>query len=51
MITQTRGASNRKAKHLLNWKLKWPSWRKGFRNGLGDEIQTMPSQIRFSKAG
>lgn len=35
MMTQLRGASNQKAKALLGWKLEWPSWRNGFRNGLG----------------
>jgi len=34
MMTEQRGASNRKAKSLLRWELKWPSWREGFRNGL-----------------
>jgi nucleoside-diphosphate-sugar epimerase len=34
MMTEIRGASNRKAKSLLNWRLKWPSWRQGFQNGL-----------------
>src|SRR6266581_2765472 len=28
MMTQIRGASNRKAKALLRWDLKWPSWFK-----------------------
>jgi nucleoside-diphosphate-sugar epimerase len=35
MMTQQRGASNRKARSLLRWELQWPSWRAGFRNGLG----------------
>jgi nucleoside-diphosphate-sugar epimerase len=35
MMTEQRGASNRKAKSLLRWEPKWPSWREGFRNGLG----------------
>lgn len=34
MMTEIRGASNQKAKSLLRWKLKWPSWRQGFQNGL-----------------
>lgn len=37
MMTEQRGASNRKARSLLHWQLKWPSWREGFRNGLGNE--------------
>ena len=35
MMTEIRGASNAKAKALLDWRLKWPSWRQGFREGLG----------------
>jgi nucleoside-diphosphate-sugar epimerase len=34
MMTQSRGASNAKAKRELNWKLKWPTWREGFKRGL-----------------
>jgi len=44
MMTQVRGASNRKAKGLLGWELKWPRWRDGFRNGLGSEIQEAQSR-------
>jgi 2-alkyl-3-oxoalkanoate reductase len=34
MMTRIRGASNRKAKQLLGWRLRWPSWRQGFREGM-----------------
>src|SRR5262245_28110959 len=27
MMTEIRGASNQKAKTVLGWKLRWPSWR------------------------
>jgi 2-alkyl-3-oxoalkanoate reductase len=30
MGTQTRGASNAKAKRDLSWTLRYPSWREGF---------------------
>ncbi len=30
MMTQIRGASNRKAKEQLGWTLRYPSWRQGF---------------------
>ena len=33
-MTEGRGASNAKAKSELEWQLKWPSWRDGFRDGL-----------------
>jgi nucleoside-diphosphate-sugar epimerase len=36
MMTSIRGASNAKAKRELGWALRWPSWREGFRHGLGD---------------
>ena len=36
MFTRTRGVSNAKAKRELGWRLAYPSWRDGFRYGLGD---------------
>jgi nucleoside-diphosphate-sugar epimerase len=38
-MTQLRGASNHKAKSMLPWKLKWPTWREGFKNGLDDRAK------------
>jgi nucleoside-diphosphate-sugar epimerase len=35
MMTELRGASNAKAKRELGWELEYPSWRQGFRDGLG----------------
>lgn len=35
MMTDARGASNAKAKRELDWQLRYPTWRVGFRNGLG----------------
>jgi nucleoside-diphosphate-sugar epimerase len=35
MMTTVRGASNAKAKAVLGWTPRWPSWRDGFRRGLG----------------
>jgi 2-alkyl-3-oxoalkanoate reductase len=35
MMTRIRGASNAKAKHELGWRPSWPTWRDGFRRGLG----------------
>jgi 2-alkyl-3-oxoalkanoate reductase len=35
MATRLEGASNEKAKRELGWELRYPSWRKGFREGLG----------------
>jgi 2-alkyl-3-oxoalkanoate reductase len=35
MMTQVRGSSNAKAKRELGWEPKYPSWREGFRTGLG----------------
>ena len=31
LMTETRGASNAKAKRELGWTLRYPSWRRGFR--------------------
>jgi nucleoside-diphosphate-sugar epimerase len=35
MMTEVRGASNKKAKRELGWTLRYPSWRQGFAGGLG----------------
>jgi len=35
MMTEVRGASNAKAKRELGWELHYPSWRQGFKEGLG----------------
>ena len=34
MMTKIRGSSNAKAKRELEWKLEYPTWRVGFRDGL-----------------
>ena len=38
MMTEIRGASNLKAKTVLGWKLRWPSWRQGFQRGMDAPI-------------
>jgi 2-alkyl-3-oxoalkanoate reductase len=35
MMTDTRGASNAKAKRELGWQPRYASWRQGFAEGLG----------------
>jgi 2-alkyl-3-oxoalkanoate reductase len=35
MMTESRGASNAKAKRELGWRLAYPNWLTGFRVGLG----------------
>jgi 2-alkyl-3-oxoalkanoate reductase len=35
MMTESRGSSNTKAKRELGWQLRYPSWRRGFAQGLG----------------
>jgi nucleoside-diphosphate-sugar epimerase len=40
MMTESRGASNAKAKRELGWRPKYPSWRTGFRTGLGTSADT-----------
>jgi nucleoside-diphosphate-sugar epimerase len=35
LMTKVRGSSNAKAKRELGWTPAWPSWREGFRTGLG----------------
>ncbi len=45
MMTACRGASNQKAKSLLSWRLKWPSCRKGFKDGLRERAQKIESPV------
>lgn len=35
MTTAMPGVSNEKAKRELDWRPRWPSWRSGFKEGLG----------------
>lgn len=35
LMTESRGASNAKAKRELGWEPRYPSWRSGFERGLG----------------
>ena len=35
VMTEQRGSSNAKAKRALGWVPRYPSWREGFRTGLG----------------
>jgi nucleoside-diphosphate-sugar epimerase len=35
MMAEGRGFSNAKAKAELGWELRYPSWRQGFKEGLG----------------
>ena len=35
MSTESRGASNAKAKHELGWTLRYPTWRQGFVEAYG----------------
>jgi nucleoside-diphosphate-sugar epimerase len=41
MMTEIRGASNLKAKTVLGWKLRWPTWRQGFRRGMDAPIPSV----------
>lgn len=34
MMTEGRGFSNAKAKRELGWRLRYPSWRQGFKEAL-----------------
>ena len=39
LMTESRGASNVKAKRELGWRLQFPSWRDGFRRGLDGQCR------------
>jgi 2-alkyl-3-oxoalkanoate reductase len=34
MMTASRGASNERARRVLGWIPRWPTWREGFQRGL-----------------
>jgi 2-alkyl-3-oxoalkanoate reductase len=36
LMNEVRGAANDKARRELGWRPAYPSWRQGFRSGLGD---------------
>ena len=38
LMTRVRGASNARARDELEWRPRYESWRRGFRNGLGLEL-------------
>ena len=42
-MTESRGASNEKAKRELGWQPAWPSWREGFRHGLTEDASPAPA--------
>ena len=39
LMTACRGASYAKAKRLLGWSLRYPSWREGFPAACGAEAR------------
>jgi nucleoside-diphosphate-sugar epimerase len=43
MMTRIRGASNAKAKRELGWRPRYPSYREGFRDGLGRAAPDIPA--------
>jgi hypothetical protein len=40
LMTEARGALNARAKRELGWAPAYPSWRQGFRGGLGTDRTT-----------
>ena len=45
VMTNLRGSSNRKARTLLPWALKWPTWRQGFKEGFENRVQPIRNSI------
>jgi nucleoside-diphosphate-sugar epimerase len=43
LMTEARGAANAKAKRELGWRPAYPSWRQGFRTGLGLPARSAPA--------
>jgi len=48
--TESRGASNAKAKRELGWTLRWPSWREGFAAVYGRSEAVAPIELRRKAA-
>jgi nucleoside-diphosphate-sugar epimerase len=46
MGTESRGASNAKAKSELGWTLRYPSWRQGFRAAYGQPEAVTVAPVR-----
>ena len=44
MATESRGASDAKAKRELGWTLRYPSWREGFRDAYASAEQRRPDR-------
>jgi hypothetical protein len=42
MGTESRAASNAKAKRELGWTLRYPSWRQGFADAYGKPTDSTP---------
>jgi nucleoside-diphosphate-sugar epimerase len=49
MGTESRGASNAKAKRELGWSLRYPSWRQGFVAAYAPTTPTGPKQSSSSR--
>ena len=50
MGTESRGASNTKAKRELGWTLRYPSWREGFAAAYGGAEAVTPIDVRRKAA-
>ena len=53
MGTESRGASNAKAKRELGWTLRYPSWREGFVGAYApstEEKRSRAARPAFSSA-
>ena len=51
MMTESRGVSNEKAKWVLDWRPRWPSWRDGFRNALGATPARAAQRVATTRGG
>jgi 2-alkyl-3-oxoalkanoate reductase len=49
MGTESRGASNEKAKRELGWTLRYPSWREGFMAAYGSPERVSPRAGRATR--
>jgi len=50
-MTKVRGSLDTKAKRGFGWEPWYPSWREGFRTGLGRHAAADPAALVEARAG
>jgi len=51
MMTRIRGGSNARAKREFGWRPIYPSWRRGFVEGLGQDLAALTHGAVYERPG